>query len=716
MKSIIFFAALAIAFVHSVTATDPQIWSVNTRADFAKGDARGVSLDYNGTLTLAPKLVEVYKTGQPYIWSSALDSAGNVYLATGGDGKVFKVSTAGVGVLFADFTEINVSAIAVGRSGEIFAATSPDGKVYKIDSTGKASVYFEPKEKYIWSLVVESDGTLAVGTGDAGKIYRVKTANVSPESSLLFDTSETHIISLATDARGNLFAGTDSNGLVMRFGTEGRPFGLVDSPLREVHDLAVAPDGTVYALVLGESVAVPKPDPAATPTPESRTVSLDRPNAANPEPAPKSRYDLTNAKAAVYRLASDGAIDLIWASTTITPFSIHMNGNDGVLLGTSDRGRIYSVTNDGREQLLLQTEAQQISTIAGDGRSLFATSSNQGSLYRIGPETLSEGSYESAVLDAKSTATWGRIWWRSSGAVTIQTRTGNTEKADETWSAWSTGITDQRGAQISSPRARYVQWRAALKSGATPPSLNEVNVSFAARNIAPEILSIQVLPTNVGLVPNPPQQIDPNIELSGLNTATFGIPNVNVPPRRVYQRGATSLQWIADDRNDDRLVFDVLYRQVGDASFKTLRSGLTDNFFVIDGQALADGRYIFQIVASDAPSNPASTALTGNRISEPVDIDNAAPIVVSASAPQISGDRIRVVFNATDSASYIVRAEYSVNGGEWKTIFPDDGISDSPAERYTIDVPITVPGEYAVTLRVFDVNRNSGNARIVARR
>jgi len=715
MKSIIFFAAFAIAFAHSVTATEPQIWSVNTRADFAKGDARGISLDHNGTLTLAPKLAEVFKTGLPYIWSSALDSAGNVYLATGGDGKVFKVSAAGVGALFADLAEINVSAIALGR-GEVFAATSPDGKVYKIDSTGKASVYFEPKEKYIWSLVVESDGTLAVGTGDAGKIYRVKTANASPESSLLFDTSETHIISLATDARGNLFAGTDSNGLVMRFGSEGKPFGIVDSSLREVHDLAVAPDGTVYALVLGESVAVPKPDAAATPTPEGRTVSLERPNAVNPEPAPKSRYDLTNAKAAVYRLASDGAVDLIWASMTITPFSIHINGNDGVLLGTSDRGRIYSVTNDGREQLLLQTEAQQISTIVGDGRSLFASSSNQGSLYRIGPETVSEGSYESAVLDAKSTATWGRIWWRSSGAVTIQTRTGNTEKADETWSSWSAALTDGKGAQISSPRSRYVQWRAVFKTGATPPSLSEVNVSFAARNIAPEILSIQILPTNVGLVPNPPQQIDPNIELSGLNTATFGIPNVNAPPRRVYQRGATSLQWIADDRNDDRLVFDVLYRQVGDASFKTLRSGLTDNFFVIDGQALADGRYIFQIVASDAPSNPASTALTGTRISEPVDIDNAAPIVVAVSAPQISGDRARVIFDATDAASYIVRAEYSVNGGEWKTIFPDDGISDSPAERYMIDVPMTAPGEYAVTLRVFDVNRNSGNARVIARR
>jgi sugar lactone lactonase YvrE len=156
-------------------------------------------------------------------WSSAFDAAGNVYLGTGGDGKVFKVA-GGAGSLFADLAEMNVTALAVGRAGEIFAATSPDGKVYRIDQTGKPAVYFDAKEKYIWSLAIMGDGSLAVGTGESGKIYRVKTANATPESSLLFDTSDSHIICLTTDKAGNLYAGTDSNGLVLRFGADGKPF------------------------------------------------------------------------------------------------------------------------------------------------------------------------------------------------------------------------------------------------------------------------------------------------------------------------------------------------------------------------------------------------------------------------------------------------------------------------------------------------------------
>ena len=715
MKKIVFAFLFLTAFSINSFSSEPSVWSVNSRAEVLRGDARGVSIDQNGNITLAPKLTEVFKTEQSYIWSSAADASGNVYLGTGGDGKIFKVDATGKGALFSDLAEMNVTSLAIGKAGEIFAATSPDGKVYRVDASGKAEIYFAPKDKYIWSLAVLSDGSLAVGTGDGGKIYKVKAANATPESSLLFDTSETHIISLATDKQGNLYAGTDSNGLVMRFGPDGKPFGMLDSPLREIHSLSIGPDGSVYVLALGESASAPKPaDGAAAPaaTPENKTVSVDKPNPANPDGPPKSRYDLTGAKSAVYRILPDGSTDIIWASTTVTGFSLyaHQTGN-GVLVGTSDKGRVYNIGNDGRETLVLQTDANQISTINAAGLNLIATSSNQGSLFRFGPDTVAEGTYDSSVLDVKTTATWGRIWWRSGGSVSIQTRSGNTEKPDETWSGWSTTLADPRGGQVASPRARYFQWRAVLKSSASPAVLNEVNLAFIGRNIAPEVLSIQVLPTNVGLVANPPVQIDPNIELSGLDPATFGVPNVNVPPRRVYQRGATSLQWTAEDRNGDKLIYDVYYKEVGEADFKLLRGDLSDNFIAIDGQSLADGRYIFKIVVRDTLSNPASLALSGEKLTEPIDIDNTAPVVTAFGTPQVSGDKARVTFDASDAASYLTRAEYSVNGSDWLPVYADDGISDSPKERYTIEIPVKNPGEYAVTIRVFDVNGNAGNAR-----
>ena len=720
MKTTFFFLAIILTNITNTLASDPAVWTVGSRAEVLRGDSRGVSIDANGAITLAPKLTEIYKTEQPYIWSSVIDAGGNVFLGTGSDGRIYKVSSSGAGSLFADLSELNVSALVTGRGGELFAATSPDGKVYRIDAAGKADVYFDPKEKYIWSLSVMNDGSLAVGTGEAGKIYRVRSAGATPEASLLFDTSETHIISLAVDKGGNLYAGTDSNGLVMRFGPDGKPFGLLDSPLREIHEIVIGPDGSAYVLALGESASAAVPTTApSTPgtTTESKPVTAERPNPSAAPTPEKSRYDLTGAKSAVYRILPDGGSDVLWASTSVTGFSIyaHQTGS-GVLLGTSDKGRVYNISNAGRETLVLQSDANQISTIKSQGMNLYATSSNQGRLFKVGPDTVAEGSYESAVFDAKAAATWGRIWWQSAGNVQIQTRTGNTEKADETWSAWGAVPGAARSGQIASPKARYIQWRAVLRSGGASSVLNEVSVSYLARNIAPEVLSITILPTNVGLIANPPGQVDPNIEASGLDPATFGVPQSNPPPRRVYLRGARSFQWTAEDRNGDKLVYDIFYKEANESTYKPLRENISENFLSLDGQALADGRYTVRIVAKDTPDNPLAASQSGERISEPFDIDSTQPTVTASGTPQVTGDRGRVVFVASDQSSYLTRAEYSVNGGEWLTVYADDGISDGSDERYTVEIPVPTAGEYAVTLRVFDSQGNVGNARTIIKR
>ena len=105
-------------------------------------------------------------------------------------------------------------------------------------------------------------------------------------------------------------------------------------------------------------------------------------------------------------------------------------------------------------------------------------------------------------------------------------------------------------------------------------------------------------------------------------------------------------------------------------------------------------------------------------------IDDAVEVEVARCAQRrleqhIDGSAIgsaRVVFLATDRGSFISRAEYSINGGEWQAVYPDDGISDGPDERYTVSVPVRGAGEYAVTLRVFDATGNVGNVRALVRK
>jgi hypothetical protein len=718
-----------------VRGGEPIIWETSSRSELLRGEARGVSITDTGVLMLAPNFTQLFNTDQPYIWSSVADGAGNIYLGTGHDGRLYRVGADGRGSLLYDAAELDVTALAVGRDGVLYAGTSPDGKVYRIAADGKAEVYFDPPDKYIWSLAILQDGQLAVGTGDNGKLYRVGAINAKPESSLLVDTNETHVISLAVDAKGQLIAGTDPGGLVLRISADGKAFALLDAPLREIHSLAPAADGSIYALAISDSASAPRGGSAPAPTPQtsdssggqgSTTVTItaiDESGTPLQQQAQggRSRNEISNARSAVFRILPDGGTDILWSSPSITAFAVTAAPQGGVLIGTGDKGRIYSVTDDGRDTLLLQSTEGQISSFVSRGRETFATSSNQGKLFRFGSEMVSEGTYESPVRDAKLVASWGRIWWRGRGGVELQTRTGNSERPDATWSEWSAPYRDPVGTQITSPRARFIQWRAVLR---TPPAtgaggletrMEDVSLAYLPRNVAPEVLSITALPVGVGLQSIVQMQADPNIESSGLDPTLFGAVT-QVPPRRIYQRGARSLQWQAEDRNGDTLEYAIYYRSLNESGFRLLKDKLRDNFYTVDGAALADGRYVFRVVVTDALDNPGGQALTGERTSEPVDVDNTPPVVRSVGEAQVTSDRIRIVFEVEDVTGMVRRADVSVDGTPWRSVYPDDGIADSPRERYSLDLPVTGAGEHTLSLRAFDMSGNVGSIRMTVRR
>jgi len=720
-----------LAFV-GAQAGQPALWETSGRAELLKGDARGVSISDTGVVMLAPKLNEVFNTQQTYVWSSAVDNQGNVFLGTGHDGKTYKITPNGTGSLLYDAAELDVTALAVGRDGAVFAGTSPDGKVYRITPDGKADVYFDPGDKYIWSLAVMPDGSLAVGTGDNGKLYRVKSAGASAESSLLVNTTQTHVISLAVTPQGDLIAGTDSGGLVLRVSPEGKTFALFDTQLREIHALAPAADGSIYALALSDAagtgrpqstpaVTTPQPTEGGTPTTSVTITAIDETGAPiQGQPGTtRSRNDVSTARSAVFRILPDGATDVVWSSPTVTAFAIAPALQPGsVLIGTADKGRIYSVTNDGRDTLLLQSPEGQISSLFVKNNQVYAASSNQGKLFRFGNELVSEGNYESPVRDAKLTASWGRIWWRGTGAVEVQTRTGNGERPDATWSDWSAPYRDPEGNQIKSPRARFIQWRATVRSATSSPTpawIEDVSVAYLPRNVAPEVLSINVLPIGIGLQQMAQVTIDPNVESSGLDPSLFG-PVAQVPPRRFYQRGARSFQWQAEDRNSDTLEYAIYYRAVNEQTFRLLKDKLRENFYTIDGAALADGRYVIKVVASDAPDNPPGQKLTGERLSEPIDIDNTPPVVRVIGQPQVNRESVRVVFSVDDVTGKVKKADASIDGAAWTPVFPDDGIADSGHEVYTVDFGSLGPGEHTISLRSFDTSGNVGTLSVTVKR
>jgi sugar lactone lactonase YvrE len=723
--------AVAATVAGSALAVGPVFWEISKQDDVIKGDARGVSIADNGTITLAQTFSLAFDTKEAYIWSSATDTAGNIYLGTGHDGRIFKVSPAGEGRLLYDAPELDVTALATDSQGNVYAGTSPDGKIYKIAADGAATVFFDPADKYIWSLVFEpATSTLYAGTGDKGVIYRIDSMG---KATVLADTNETNIVSLVVDGSGNLIAGTDPSGLVLRVSPSGKVFALFDSPMQEVHSVAIGADGSIYALGVnqqgggsqrGASIGVS----TTTSLSSEGVVTISESEEQEEHPAQgigvgvppgaaAGRNKAEGARTVLFRVQPDGGNEVRWRSTDAVGLGLKLLSDGRVLVGTGSKGRIYQVGPDRSRTLLVQSPEDQTSTIFYAGDSLYATSSNLGRLYRIGRDSVSEGTYVSPVRDTKFAGQWGVITWRGSAGVEIQTRSGNTESPDATWSDWSPVYRNPAGEQITSPRARFIQWRATLKSApgarqARPAArLESVVVAYLPRNQAPEIASVTTMAPGVALQ-EMPVPMDPSIASSGLDPQLFGI-SANVPPRRFFQKGARTLTWQASDPNDDPLVYKVFYHTLGESEWHLLAGDLTQSYYTIDGNRLPDGTYMFKVVASDQPGNTKEQTLTDEQVTEAIELDNTPPSI-TVTGPSVAGQVAEVTFDATDLTSRIVRGEYSIDGGAWQLIYPADGIADSAHESFKVTVRFDKPGEHLIAFRCADSSSNVGTAKVTA--
>jgi len=714
----------------SAFAALPTFWQVSTEAEFLRGEFESLSIDAFGRLTLGPAAAPLYESSAPFIWTLLVAADGTTYAGTGNDGQVIKIDGNGKSSVFFDAEELEVHALAAAPNAGLYVATSPDGRIYRVDAAGASTTFFDPPDKYIWSLAVDKSGNVFAATGDKGVIYKIAPDG---KGAPFYQTKATHAMTLAFDRQGRLIAGTESPGRVFQIEPSGKPFVLLDSGYNEIHQVRLHADGSIYAAAVrgrGTSGAAapassdPSPEPTAT---VIASVSTEITAIAVVDSSPAmsgaggARVPVGPAAGAVFRIGTDGATDTIWESREDTPYDIAFVGERDVLVATGNRGKIFRLSGDPYQPTLVtRANAEQVTTLGTDtaGRSLFATS-NPGKVFRLGNDRAERGTYTSDVRDAQTVSTWGTLRWQatqpSGTRVEISTRSGNTRTADETWSDWSSPYGDHEGSAISSPRARYLQWRAVLVGSKTvTPLLTSVNAAYLPRNLRPRVTSITVHPP--GTVFQRQFPVDPEIagfdgdtpDRRALAQAQAGNISGSSLGRRTYERGLLTFAWRGEDENRDSLTYDVEYRREGETSWKTLKRGLVETILVWDTTSLPNGRYIVRVVASDAPSNSPTTALTGSTESIAFDIDNAPP-TIQLGGTRRDGSRTTVSFEVRDGESAVLKVEYSLDGDRWTSIYPRDGIADSRREQFELTLGAE-SGARAVIVRATDALNNVSSA------
>jgi hypothetical protein len=730
-------AAAAATLALPVYASSPKFFQAATQSEFLKGDVENLTIDSRGELSLGPATELVHETSAPFLWSILAEPDGTMFVGSGNEGKVYKVDSQGRGSVFFDSAELEVHALAHGPNGGLYVGTSPDGKIYLVDRNGAAKTFFASDDKYIWALAVDAKGNVFAGTGEKGIVYKI-----SPDGkgAPFYKTNATHATALAFDRAGNLIVGTGTPGQVLRLDPDGKPFVLLDSPFQEIRTVRFDDKGQLYVAALsGRSASsaspttttdtgdhAPESPRALVPSVSAEITSISVVDVGGSTPPASPREDRRAPRGAVYRISPDGVWDQLWESRDDSPYDVAFDANGALIIGTGSKGKLYRLDGDPpKPTLLARASAQQITSFYKDPRGqLFYATANPGKLFRLASERANRGTYESESRDAEMVSTWGALSWHGSvpagTRIELYTRSGNTETPDDTWSPWSAAYTNADGSPITSPKARYLQWRAVLTGQNATPVLTSVSAAYLQRNLRPQVRSITVQPPGI-VFQKPFSTGDP--ELAGFEDQTTPDRKLAaqaaaqgsgaVSPstgRRTYQKGLQTLTWRADDDNEDELIYDVLYRREGETTWKALRRGVTETILVWDTTTVANGTYFVRVVASDSPSNGNGESLTGEMDSTALEIDNTPPAVTVASVRTDRG-RTVIAFDVKDDHSPIQKVEYSQDGQRWRGVFPVDGIADSRSERYELSIEGDI-GDRGVTLRATDAMNNVATAQV----
>lgn len=710
------------ALAPGLRAVTPQKWEARSMEDFLKGKLEGLSLSYDGILSLAAREDKIAGPAEDFYLSLLALPDGTIFLGTGHGGKVYKIGKDGKAELYFQAPEMDITCLAMDKKGLLYAGTSPNGRIYKIEEKGKADQFFKPGEKYIWDIEFLESGSLLAAVGESGGIYQISEKG---EGQLILKAEENHILCLKVTESGDIIAGSGGGGSVYRLAPGGKNSLIFESPYEEIKSIILDKEGQIYAAASGTPVKARREEPsaaAAVPVKLDTGVSLTVSTSGGVLSESAGHLGAAAASrepGALFKIGADGLARRIWNSQDEMVYSLSWNeAQDRILIATGSKGRIYALGKDEKASLLLQENSEQVYALSPAGAKTYVLANNPSTLSIVFSEQRAEGEYLSAVVDAKTVSSWGKLEWEADlpagTMLQILSRSGNTLEPNKNWNEWSPPY-QKKEEQILSPKARYLQLRILFRSqaGNASPFFRKVSLFYLQSNIAPVVNRLDALAPNEVFLKLPEQddliwglagtsQKEPKKEES----------RAMILARKAQRKGYQTFTWDAEDENGDQLSYTISARKEDENQWRVLEEDWRETIYAFDTVTLPDGIYLIKVDASDAPSNPAGAELKKEKISRALVIDNSLPVIGNLAVAR-NGNALDVAFQAEDGFSSIEKVEFLVRPGDWKTVFPADGICDSKQESFKFRIMLSARSDNLLIIRVQDRHGNVGVARQV---
>ncbi|HME34170.1 MAG TPA: hypothetical protein VKF84_02950 [Candidatus Sulfotelmatobacter sp.] len=167
-----------VGIIYAATAPDGKVYKIEhkprAKADAPKSESKPDNKTEKDAKDLAKPVLdpswtssEYFAPGTKYIWDLVLDKAGNLYVATGDHGEIYKVTPKGEHSVFFKSDETHIRVLALDAQGNLIAGTDGSGLVYRISPAGEGFVLYSTPKKEITALALDREGNIyAAGVGE----------------------------------------------------------------------------------------------------------------------------------------------------------------------------------------------------------------------------------------------------------------------------------------------------------------------------------------------------------------------------------------------------------------------------------------------------------------------------------------------------------------------------------------------------------------------
>lgn len=691
-------AALLAGLPGAAGAGGTRTFRVGDFDDFDAGEAEGAAIEGSGKVTvgLLPARGDVKAAASVFTCLADGKDRAAGFVGTADAAAIQRVKLGGKADAapqvdkLAELPGAVVSAIAQLPGGDLLAATLPGGKIHRVDAKGKVSEFASLQVEQIWAIVPH-EGRLLVGTGPKGELFSLDLQGKDPK--VVLDSDEKDILSVLTVGK-EVLVGTSPGAKLLQVtkATDGEL--LHDFSGDEVRALALVEGGLV--------AAVNDFSDRGLSSVQALTKTLNRTSLIGQ--APEGNLDATSggapsSSADLFFVALGPGRDLAraaeatwdtWLHRDKQYFTALLAASGGktpeVLVASSQQGKVYRVRGRRDVATVADFEERQATALCrlGDG-AVLAGAGDGAAVYRLAAAPAQKARYRTKVFDAKQPSSFGAVYLRGSGELTLRARVGPGDDPDKRWSEWKPVALKKEGDALTGalalPLRRYVELEVVLAPGS---ELRDLQLFYAPENLAPLVSGVDVTRPDFDL--DDDDEPDPKL----------------------------TIKWKAEARDDDDLVYEIRVRpEGGDEKQWISLSGaepVTKKEYKWDLGSVPDGVYEAQVIASDEPSNGIARAAR--------DEASSAPFVIDHKRPALEGVKVNgrsIVGTALDDGGYIHDVAFSVDGGPFRAASASDGLFDTGREGFQLVLPEPLaPGKHRVVLRARDSFGNLGSLAVIA--